>query len=181
FTTMRVESTCSTTPSRRATTVTPESRATTRSMPVPTSGASVLSSGTAWRCMLEPMSARLASSFSRKGMREAATDTSWFGDTSMNSTCSGRTMVNSPPRRAEGREAPLVRDLGERVRLVHELRELRGAEELLDHGGYRLVVDELLRHQRLDVLQAHALLDRPLHADEPDAVLVLDELADGTD
>ena len=34
--------------------------------------------------------------------------------------------------RPEGREAPLVRDLGERVRLVHELRELRGPEELLD-------------------------------------------------
>ena len=47
LTTMRVASTCSTTPSRRATTVTPESRATTGSMPVPTSGASVRSSGTA--------------------------------------------------------------------------------------------------------------------------------------
>jgi hypothetical protein len=29
------------------------------------------------------------------------------------------------PARPEGREAPLVRDLGQRVRLVHELRELR--------------------------------------------------------
>src|SRR5262249_45401608 len=42
----------------------------------------------------------------------------------------------------------------------------------------RLVGDELLRHQRFDVLQAHALLDGALHADEADAVLVLDELAD---
>ena len=40
-------------------------------------------SGTAWRCMLEPMSARLASSFSRNGISDAATDTSWFGDTSI--------------------------------------------------------------------------------------------------
>ena len=105
LTTMRIESTCSTTPSRRATTVTPESRATTRSIPVPTSGASVRSRGTACRCMLEPMRARFASSFSRNGMSDAATDTSWFGDTSMNSTCSGRTMVNSPPMRAEMRSA----------------------------------------------------------------------------
>ena len=37
-------------------------------MPVPTSGAAVRSSGTAWRCMFEPMRARLASSFSRNGM-----------------------------------------------------------------------------------------------------------------
>ena len=103
--TMRVASTCSTTPSRLAISVTPESRATTFSMPVPTSGASVRRSGTAWRCMFEPMSARLASSFSRKGMSEAATETSWFGETSMNSTRSGVTIVNSPPIRAETRSA----------------------------------------------------------------------------
>ena len=45
------------------------------SMPVPTIGDDVLMSGTAWRCMLDPMSARLASSFSRKGISDAATDT----------------------------------------------------------------------------------------------------------
>ena len=33
----------------------------------PTTGDSVCNSGTAWRCMLEPISARLASSFSRNG------------------------------------------------------------------------------------------------------------------
>src|SRR5581483_8823344 len=82
------------------------------------------------------------------------------------------------PARAERREAALVRDLRERVRLVHELRELRGSEELLDDRRHRLVVDELLRHQRLDVLEAHALLDGALHPDEADAVLVLDQLAD---
>jgi hypothetical protein len=69
-------------PSRRHSTTAPESRAVTRSMPVPTSGASPRISGTAWRCMFEPMSARLASSFSRNGIRLAATETSCFGDTS---------------------------------------------------------------------------------------------------
>ena len=53
------------------------------SMPVPTSGASGRSSGTAWRCMFEPMRARFASSCSRNGMREVATETIWRGDTSM--------------------------------------------------------------------------------------------------
>ena len=53
------------------------------SMPVPMYGASARTSGTAWRCMLEPMRARLASSCSRNGMRAAATDTSWSGATSM--------------------------------------------------------------------------------------------------
>ena len=77
----------------------------------------------------------------------------------------------------EGREAPLVRDLGERVGLVHELRELAGPEELLDHRRDRLGVDEVVRHERLDLLQAHALLDRALHAHQADAVLVLEQLA----
>ena len=76
-------------------------------------------------------------------------------------------------------EAALVRDFAERIGLIHELRQLRGAEELLDDGGSRLVVDQLLRHQGLDILQAHALLDRALHPDQADAELVLDQLADG--
>ena len=63
--------------------VAPESRATAPSMPVPTSGASARISGTAWRCMFEPISARLASSFSRNGISAAATETSCFGETSM--------------------------------------------------------------------------------------------------
>ena len=58
------------------------------SMPVPTSGARARSSGTAWRCMFDPISARFASSFSRNGTSEAATETSCFGETSMKSTLS---------------------------------------------------------------------------------------------
>jgi hypothetical protein len=72
----------------RQTTTAPESRATMYSMPVPTIGASARSSGTAWRCMFEPIRARLASSFSRNGISEAATDTSCFGETSMYSISS---------------------------------------------------------------------------------------------
>ena len=77
---MRVASTWSTMPVRRAAMAAPESRATVSSMPVPTNGASARISGTAWRCMFEPIRARLASSFSRNGMSEAATETSCLGD-----------------------------------------------------------------------------------------------------
>ena len=58
-------------------------------MPVPTSGGSVLRSGTAWRCMFEPIRARLASSCSRNGISAVATDQIWFGDTSISSTSFG--------------------------------------------------------------------------------------------
>ena len=94
--TIREASTWSTTPPRLATTAAPESRATTASMPVPTNGASLWISGTAWRCMLEPIRARLASSFSRNGISAAATETSCLGETSMNSIVSGRASTNSP-------------------------------------------------------------------------------------
>ena len=84
--------------------------------------------------------------------------------------------------RSERREPTLVRDLGERVRLVHELRELRAAEVLLDDSRDRLGVDQVVRHERVDFLRhAHALLDGALHPDQADAVLVLHQLADRAD
>ena len=72
-----------TTPPRLASTHTPESTPALYSMPVPTMGASGTSSGTAWRCMLEPIRARVASSFSRKGIMAVATETTIRGEMSM--------------------------------------------------------------------------------------------------
>ena len=75
----------------------------------------------------------------------------------------------------------------ERVRLVHELRELAAAEEVVDHGRERLRVDEALG---LDLLvlgggvgggDRHALADDPLRAGEADAALVLEQFARGAD
>ena len=80
--------------------------------------------------------------------------------------------------RAQRRDAPLVRDLGQRVGLVHELRQLRAAEELLDRGRDRLRVDQVVRQQVLALGLAEALLDRALDAHEARAELVLGELAD---
>ena len=90
-TTIRVASTKSTVPALRASRTSPESNAARRSMPVPISGASVLSSGTAWRCMFEPISARLASSCSRNGIIAVATDQICSGETSIRSTSLGST------------------------------------------------------------------------------------------
>src|SRR3990170_736102 len=191
--TIRRASTDSTFPLRPASTAAPESRATTDSIPVPTKGGSVRSSGTACRCMLDPMSARLASSCSRNGMSDAATETSWFGETSMRVTSEERTIANSPsfraittsrwnlPARAKGRHTALVRDFGQRIGLVHELGQLGGPEELLDDRGDGFRVDQVVRHQGLDVLEAHLLPDRPFHAHQPHPELVLDQLPHGAD
>nr|CRL73780.1 hypothetical protein CPGR_01137 [Mycolicibacter nonchromogenicus] len=71
------------TPVLSATITSPASIAARSSMPVPTRGASLRTSGTAWRCMLAPIRARLASSCSRNGIMAVATDTIWRGETSM--------------------------------------------------------------------------------------------------
>lgn len=60
------ESTKTTFPLTVARKLVAEKRAISDSIPVATSGASDLISGTAWRCMFEPISARLASLFSKR-------------------------------------------------------------------------------------------------------------------
>ena len=76
-------STNSIVPAAFARSTAPESQAALYSIPVPTYGASVTSSGTACLCMFDPISARLASSFSRNGIIAVATETTCLGETSM--------------------------------------------------------------------------------------------------
>ena len=83
MTVIRSAETSCTTPALSEVMTSPESTAARYSMPVPTNGDSERSSGTDWRCMLEPISARLASSCSRNGIMAVGTDTIWRGETSM--------------------------------------------------------------------------------------------------
>ena len=83
--------------------------------------------------------------------------------------------------RAQGRQAALGRELGQRVRLVHELGELAAAEELLHRRHDRADVDEGVRGRLVDLLDRHALADDALHAQEADPERVLDQLAVGAD
>ena len=71
-----------------------------------------------------------------------------------------------------------MRDLGERVGLIHELRELRRSEEFADRGHYRLRIHQVVRHGRRHFLvDAHLLFDRALHAHQTNSELVLHQLA----
>ena len=89
MTTILLPSILSITPSLLATIVTPESRATSLSIPVPTKGDSGFINGTACLIIFDPIKALFASSFSKKGISDAATDTNCFGETSIYSTDSG--------------------------------------------------------------------------------------------
>ena len=82
---------------------------------------------------------------------------------------------------AQGRQTALVGQAGQRVVLVHELRELGSSEELLDRGHDGADVDQRLGRDRVRLLGGHALAHGALHAGEAGADLTLDELADGAD
>src|SRR5256885_7507264 len=69
------------------------------------------------------------------------------------------------PARPEGRETALVGQLRERIRLIHELGQLRAAEERLDHRAHRAGVHQIVERDALGiVVDAHPLLDEPRHA-----------------
>ena len=70
-------------------------------------------------------------------------------------------------------------EFGQGVGLVHKLGELGAAEELLDGGHHGPDVDELAGRGLVWVGDSHAFADDPLHAQQADAELVLDELPDG--
>src|SRR6266545_2953094 len=75
--------------------------------------------------------------------------------------------------RAERGQPPPMGQTRQRVGLVHELRQLRRTEELLDRSHHGADVDQGLRRDRLDVLRGHPLADHPLHPGETDPYLVL--------
>ena len=254
--------------------------ATSFSRPVATIGGSVISSGTAWRCMLEPMRARLASSCSRKGISPADTPTICLGrdidvlnlvgadvaeiaaeagdhaivrqlvtvrgrirqepgcasDSSsaqpgyflrelalvhlaigrdqeavfvhsgVNAQTGDQADVGAFRRfdradaaivrdmyvahletgalaveaaRSQGAQAPLVRQLRERVRLIDDLAQLAAAEEILNSRRNALGVDQRARRHVLLVADAHAFLDGAPELEEALAQLVGRQLIDG--
>src|SRR5208283_2290506 len=82
-----------------------------------TRGASAWISGTACFCMFEPIKARLASSFSRNGISEAATDTTCLGETSMKVIWSRAISIGSPLIRP-GTRSSITSPLSERLMLA---------------------------------------------------------------
>ena len=74
-----------------------------------------------------------------------------------------------------------MRDLGQRVRLVHELRQLRRSEELPHRGDHGFGVDQVVRHSGDHFLiHRHLLFNGPLHADQADPELVLEQFTNRT-
>ena len=83
--------------------------------------------------------------------------------------------------RTESGNTALMRDFRERVRLVHELRELTRTKELADRGRDGLRIDQILRRKAVAFGLVKAFLDGALNAHETGAELILGEFADAAD
>ena len=78
---------------------------------------------------------------------------------------------------AKGRYTALVGDFGQRVGLVHELRQLRRTEELLQRRRNRLGVDQVVRHQRVLLCLTQTFLHSLFDTGQTRAVLVFGQFA----
>jgi len=72
-----------------------------------------------------------------------------------------------------------VGQLSQRVRLIHELAELRTTEEFPHCRDHRPDVNQRKRRRLLSISDGHSLAHDALHAEEADPKLVLDQLANG--
>ncbi len=81
--------------------------------------------------------------------------------------------------RPKGAQAPLVGQFGQWIRLIHELRELTAPEEITNHGGQSLRIDEFLGSQflRLRVQKHHAVARQTFRARQSDPALILHQFA----
>ncbi len=81
----------------------------------------------------------------------------------------------------EGGETTLMSDFSKRVRLIHELAQLRSAEERIDDGRQCLRIDQVNRVELLAVADVHPLPDGPGHSGEAYVELVRKLLANRPD
>ena len=82
---------------------------------------------------------------------------------------------------AECGDTTFVRNLRQRVVLVHKLGQLAGTKELFHCCGNRLGVDHILRHQGIQIAQRQTLFNRTLYTHQANAELVFRHFANGTD
>ena len=82
---------------------------------------------------------------------------------------------------AQCRQTSLVRQLTQRVILIHELRQLGRSEEFLHCCGYRFDIDQRLGRDLLSIVCGHTLAYHSLHSGQTDTILVLQQFTYRTD
>ncbi len=75
--------------------------------------------------------------------------------------------------RAEGRYPTLVRNFGQGVGLIEELRKLARSEKGIDDGRERTRIDQVDRCEHLIIPYVHPFPDRTRHPRQTDAELCI--------
>src|SRR5260370_16366820 len=90
--------------------------------------------------------------------------------------------VPAQTARSECGQSALVSQLGKRIRLIHELAQLRTPKEISNHRAESLRVDQLLRSHAVDVHieERHTFLHETLGSRQTNAALVREQLANRT-
>ena len=89
--------------------------------------------------------------------------------------------VTGQTARSQCGQTTFVRQLAQRVVLIHELRQLGRSEEFLNCSLYGLDVDQNLRRNLLCIMSGHTLTNNSFQSGKTDSVLVLQQFADRTD
>ena len=89
--------------------------------------------------------------------------------------------VSGKTSRSECRQTSLVRQLTERIVLIHELGQLGGTEKFFHRSRHRLNIDQRLWRNSLQILGRHPLTDNSFQTGESDPVLVLQQLSNRPD
>ena len=81
----------------------------------------------------------------------------------------------------QSRQSSLMCQFGQRVVLVHELRQLGGTKEFFDRCCYGTNVDQCLRCYNRQILCCHSFSYYSFHSGQTDSELVLQQFTNGTD
>ena len=81
--------------------------------------------------------------------------------------------VTAQTTRAEGRHTTFVRNLSQRILLVHKLAQGVRSEVGIDNAGNSLSVDEVSGSEDFVIAYVHAFADSTAHASQTDIELVV--------
>ena len=88
--------------------------------------------------------------------------------------------ISGQTSRSQRRQTSLVRQLAERIILIHKLWQLGWSKKLFYRCRYRFDINQTLRWNPLQVLCGHTLAYNPFQTRQTDPVLILQQFSDCT-
>jgi len=89
--------------------------------------------------------------------------------------------ITGQTARSQCRQTSLMRQLTQRVILIHKLRQLRRTKEFFHRSRHRFDIDQRLRRNTLCILSCHSLSYNSFQSGHTDPILVLQQFTNCTD